>query len=76
MEFIALVKDPVLFSGTVKMNVDPFNEYSDQQIWDALDKTHLKDCVMKLDRQLLFECFEGGENFRFNFDLYLISNLK
>lgn len=60
-----------MFSGTVKMNVDPFNEYSDLQIWDALDKTHLKDCVMKLDKQLLFECIEGGENFRFNLDLYI-----
>uniref|UniRef100_A0AAQ6A891 ATP-binding cassette sub-family C member 5 n=1 Tax=Amphiprion ocellaris TaxID=80972 RepID=A0AAQ6A891_AMPOC len=38
-------QDPVLFSGTVRSNLDPFNQYSEQQIWDALDRSHMKECV-------------------------------
>ena len=31
-------QDPVLFSGTVRRNLDPFTEYSDQQLWDAIQQ--------------------------------------
>ena len=55
----------MLFSGTLKMNIDPFNAYSEEDIWNALKYSHLKDHVEKLDKQLLFECTEGGENFRY-----------
>ena len=49
------------------MNLDPFEEYDDQQIWDALDKANLKKFVENLENTLLFECLEGGENLRFLF---------
>nr|QNH67942.1 ATP-binding cassette transporter subfamily C member 1 X3 [Brachionus plicatilis] len=55
-------QDPVLFSGTLRMNLDPFEQSSDEQIWNALEKAHLKNFVEKLDKKLLFECSEGGEN--------------
>nr|APD26519.1 ATP-binding cassette transporter subfamily C member 1 X6 protein [Brachionus koreanus] len=55
-------QDPVLFSGSLRMNLDPFEEYSDVQIWKALADAHLKNFVQGLDNKLDFECSEGGEN--------------
>ena len=31
-------KDPVLFNDTLRINLDPFGEYSDVEIWSALDE--------------------------------------
>jgi len=39
-------QDPVLFSGTVRFNLDPFEEYTDKEIWEALAKVHLRDAVL------------------------------
>ena len=53
-----------MFSGTLKMNLDPFGSCEDNQIWSALEKAHLKEFVQGLDKALDFECTEGGENLR------------
>jgi ABC-type multidrug transport system fused ATPase/permease subunit len=55
-------QEAFLFSGTLKMNIDPFGEYSDEALWDVLDKAHLKTFVEGLEDQLLFNVSEGGEN--------------
>jgi ATP-binding cassette subfamily C (CFTR/MRP) protein 1 len=55
-------QDPVLFSGTLRINLDPFETYSDEKIWEALEQAHLKEFVRGLDKGLEFECSEGGEN--------------
>lgn len=34
-------QDPVLFSGTIRSNLDPFNEFSDVQLREALERVHL-----------------------------------
>ncbi|OKL62118.1 hypothetical protein UA08_02366 [Talaromyces atroroseus] len=34
-------QDPVLFSGSLRSNLDPFAEYSDSELYDALERTHL-----------------------------------
>ncbi|XP_036622602.1 multidrug resistance-associated protein 5 isoform X2 [Trichosurus vulpecula] len=56
-------QEPVLFSGTVRSNLDPFNQYSEDQIWDALERTHMKECVAQLPLKLESEVLENGDNF-------------
>lgn len=36
-------QDPVLFRGSIRKNLDPFNESSDSKLWDALVRTGLID---------------------------------
>lgn len=55
-------QDPVLFSGSLRINLDPFEVYSDRDIWNALEKANLKKFVEELDDKLMYECSEGGEN--------------
>ncbi|XP_036099659.1 multidrug resistance-associated protein 5 isoform X5 [Molossus molossus] len=56
-------QEPVLFSGTVRSNLDPFNQYTEDQIWDALERTHMKECIAQLPLKLESEVLENGENF-------------
>ena len=56
-------QDPVLFSGSLRMNLDPFDNHTDDQIWTALEHAHLKAFVGNLPGDgLTFEVNEGGEN--------------
>uniref|UniRef100_A0A3P9MUY4 ATP-binding cassette sub-family C member 5 n=1 Tax=Poecilia reticulata TaxID=8081 RepID=A0A3P9MUY4_POERE len=55
-------QDPVLFSGTVS-NLDPFNQYREEEIWDALERSHMKESVSQLPQRLESEVVENGENF-------------
>jgi len=34
-------QDPILFTGTIRSNLDPFNEYTDHDMWSALKRSHL-----------------------------------
>ncbi|KAJ2008208.1 hypothetical protein H4R26_000328 [Coemansia thaxteri] len=56
-------QDPVLFAGTVRENLDPFNSYSDQDIWRALEHARLADFIRTKDERLEFVVTQGGENF-------------
>ncbi|KAM6356957.1 LOW QUALITY PROTEIN: ATP-binding cassette sub-family C member 5 [Alca torda] len=56
-------QEPVLFSGTVRIKLGSFNQYSEEQIWDALERTHMKECVAQLPMKLDSEVMENGENF-------------
>ncbi|VDN89059.1 unnamed protein product [Brugia pahangi] len=51
-------QDPVLFSETLRFNLDPSQVYSDQEIWASLELAHLKTFVSSLQYQIS----EGGEN--------------
>lgn len=55
-------QDPVLFSGTLRMNLDPFEAYTDEEIWRSLEHAHLKTFVEGLAAGLRHEVSEGGEN--------------
>ncbi|XP_051276349.1 ATP-binding cassette sub-family C member 5 [Dicentrarchus labrax] len=56
-------QEPVLFIGTVRTNLDPWDQFSDSQIWEALEKTHVKEMVSQLPHSLHSEVTENGENF-------------
>ncbi|KAK5646545.1 hypothetical protein RI129_005009 [Pyrocoelia pectoralis] len=49
-------QDPVLFSGTIRTNLDPYSEYPDKILWDALDEVEMKHCFKSLDAPIV----EGG----------------
>ncbi|KAI6200171.1 Mrp-4 [Aphelenchoides besseyi] len=55
-------QDPVLFSGTLRFNLDPFNKHSDDQLWKAMEQSHLKDFALTLTDGLQQEITEGGAN--------------
>ncbi|XP_067674526.1 multidrug resistance-associated protein 1-like [Haliotis asinina] len=57
-----LPQDPVIFSGTLRMNLDPFDSHIDEDLWQALEHAHLKTFVSELPSQLEYECGEGGQN--------------
>ncbi|ORZ14972.1 P-loop containing nucleoside triphosphate hydrolase protein [Lobosporangium transversale] len=55
-------QDPTLFSGTIRENLDPFDQATDAEIWEALDRAHLKDYISSLTNGLSFEVAQNGEN--------------
>ncbi|KAL9925479.1 multidrug-Resistance like Protein 1 isoform 5-T7 [Glossina fuscipes fuscipes] len=55
-------QDPVLFSGSLRINLDPFEVKKDEEIWKALELSHLKVFVKTLPAGLNHEISEGGEN--------------
>lgn len=55
-------QDPTMFEGTVRSNLDPLEEYADEQIWEALDMCQLGDEVRKKEGMLDSTVTENGEN--------------
>merc|ERR1711903_30010 len=45
-------QDPVMFSASVRFNLDPFDEHSDEEIWGTLDNVNMRDHVMSLPNKL------------------------
>lgn len=56
-------QDPVLFSGALRFNLDPFDERTDEEIWHALDDVKLKNYVKSLEGGLSTRVYDGGSNF-------------
>jgi len=55
-------QEPTMFEGTVRSNLDPLGEYTDNQIWEALDCCQLGDEVRKKELKLDSPVIENGEN--------------
>ncbi|XP_030838231.1 multidrug resistance-associated protein 4 isoform X2 [Strongylocentrotus purpuratus] len=56
-------QDPVLFSGTLRKNLDPFNHHTDEDMWNALEEVQLKPVVEENSEKLEMAMSEGGTNF-------------
>ena len=56
-------QDPVLFSASVRFNLDPFNESTDEDMWSVLEQVELKDVIDRLPKKLDDAVAEGGSNF-------------
>uniref|UniRef100_A0A673LV24 Multidrug resistance-associated protein 4-like n=1 Tax=Sinocyclocheilus rhinocerous TaxID=307959 RepID=A0A673LV24_9TELE len=56
-------QDPVLFTGTMRKNLDPFSQHSDRDLWNALEEVQLKAAVEELPNKLETELAESGSNF-------------
>ncbi|XP_069678149.1 ATP-binding cassette sub-family C member 4-like isoform X2 [Periplaneta americana] len=52
-------QDPVLFSGTIRKNLDPFEKFSDNELWQVLEEVELKKAICSLD----MEVADSGSNF-------------
>ena len=54
-----------MFSGTLRINLDPFDSHTDDEIWIALQTAHLSEYVEGLVERLEYPVAEGGENLRY-----------
>jgi hypothetical protein len=58
-----LPQNPMLFKGTVRQNIDPFNHYQDNDIWDTLEVVQLKSLISAMPLKLESEVEEGNPPF-------------
>ncbi|XP_036687855.1 multidrug resistance-associated protein 4 isoform X7 [Balaenoptera musculus] len=56
-------QEPVLFTGTMRKNLDPFNEHTDEELWNALEEVQLKEAIEDLPAKMDTELAESGSNF-------------
>ena len=56
-------QDPILFSGSLRWNLDPFDENTDEAIWNVLNQVELKETVTTLAGGLMCRISDGGSNF-------------
>ncbi|OIW20436.1 hypothetical protein TanjilG_11135 [Lupinus angustifolius] len=55
-------QDPTMFQGTVRSNLDPLEEYTDERIWEALEMCQLGNEVRNKEGKLDSKVTENGEN--------------
>lgn len=42
-------QDPIMFQGTIRSNIDPLQQYTDEEIWKTINKIQLKNIIPSLD---------------------------
>ena len=57
-----LNQSPVLFSGSLRKNLDPLEDHRDDELWNVIEEVKLTGLVENLEGQLDYQLFEGGEN--------------
>ncbi|GLJ18149.1 hypothetical protein SUGI_0320630 [Cryptomeria japonica] len=55
-------QDPTMFEGSIRNNLDPLGDYSDDEIWKALEKCQLGEVVRGKEEKLDSPVTENGEN--------------
>ncbi|KAF3448656.1 hypothetical protein FNV43_RR09369 [Rhamnella rubrinervis] len=55
-------QDPTLFSGSVRYNLDPLSQYTDQEIWEVLVKCQLRRAVEEKEDGLDSSVVQDGSN--------------
>ncbi|KAI4581567.1 hypothetical protein MJG53_010010 [Ovis ammon polii x Ovis aries] len=60
--FISFYLEPVLFMGTMRKNLDPFNEHTDKELWNALEEVQLKETIEGLPGKMDTALAETGSN--------------
>jgi ATP-binding cassette subfamily C (CFTR/MRP) protein 4 len=55
-------QESIAFMGSVRTNLDPFSEHSDDRLWEVLEEVQLKDAVMEMPGRLDYELSESGSN--------------
>lgn len=63
MNISIIPQDPVMFSNTIRYNLDPFATKSDEELWDVLKKVEMGEAIAQLPKGLDDMVAEGGENF-------------
>ncbi|KAH8099948.1 ABC protein [Cristinia sonorae] len=74
---IAIIpQDPLLFSGTVRSNLDPFNSYDDARLWDALRRSYLVEPTAAKEASNSLDLGSGSTTptSRFNLDTVIESD--
>ncbi|KMT05991.1 hypothetical protein BVRB_7g164780 [Beta vulgaris subsp. vulgaris] len=60
--FGIIPQEPVLFEGTVRSNIDPTSQYSEDKIWKSLERCQLRDVVASKPEKLDAPVVDNGEN--------------
>ena len=57
-------QEPIIFSETVRKNLDPTGKYSDEDLWSVLQKVQLKNFISEKSEKLDYKLAEQGANLR------------
>lgn len=56
-------QEPVMFAGSMRKNLDPFDEYNDDILWSALEQVELKNVIANMPGGLVTQVSNEGSNF-------------
>lgn len=62
-------REPVLFSGTIRRTLDPFDDHPDHVLWNALDEVHSYIIIKLIIKLLLMNTFRSPA---IRYKLYII----